>query len=367
MKQVAKLGLTLALICAVAALGLAAVYAKTKPIIDKRAEEDLLNAAREVIPGASAIEQQELDGTRYWIGKKGSELAGAAMQVEAQGYGSEPIQMMVGVDTDGTVTDVKIVAMSETPGIGTRVKDEAFLSRFRGNSDPAGVDGISGATVSSGAVKGGVSKALSFLSAIVAPGGELVIDLAAVPDGTYEGTGKGLFGPIKISVTVKDGKITEVKVLEHSETQGIADMAINGVPKSMIEKQTLDVDAVSGATFTSEGIINAVKDALMPLAVRKDEASGPVDITKLPDGTYEGSGKGLFGPIKVSVTMQGGKITDIKVLEHKETAGISDPAFTYVPKDIIEKQTLDVDTVSGATFTSEGVIEAVKNALQGSK
>jgi uncharacterized protein with FMN-binding domain len=144
-------------------------------------------------------------------------------------------------------------------------------------------------------------------------------------------------------------------------------MAINGVPKSMIEKQTLDVDAVSGATFTSEGIINAVKDALMPFAVRKDEASGPVDITKLPDGTYEGSGKGLFGPIKVSVTMQGGKITDIKVLEHKETAGISDPAFTYVPKDIIEKQTLDVDTVSGATFTSEGVIEAVKNALQGSK
>ena len=208
MKQVVKLGLTLALICAVAGMGLAAVYATTKPIIDKRAEEDLLNAAMEVIPGASAVEQQELDGARYWLGKKGSQVVGAAMQVEAQGYGSEPVEIMVGVDTDGTITEVKIVSMSETPGIGTRVKDEAFLSRFRGTANPAEVDGISGATVSSGAVKGGVSKAW-LLSSIVAPGepdGKVDRD-RAVPDGAYEGTGKGLFGPIKVSVTVKDGSL----------------------------------------------------------------------------------------------------------------------------------------------------------------
>ncbi|HPT35742.1 MAG TPA: FMN-binding protein, partial [Bacillota bacterium] len=86
------------------------------------------------------------------------------------------------------------------------------------------------------------------------------------------------------------------------------------------------------------------------------------------DGEYEGTGNGLFGPIKVSVTMEGGKIVDIKVLEHRETAGISDPAFKRVPQDIIEKQSLeDIDTIAGATFTSEGIIEAVKNALQGSK
>jgi RnfABCDGE-type electron transport complex G subunit len=371
MKQVVKLGLTLALICAVAGMGLAAVYATTKAIIDKRAEEDLLNAAMEVIPGASAVEQQELDGARYWLGKKGSQVVGAAMQVEAQGYGSEPVEIMVGVDTDGTITEVKIVSMSETPGIGTRVKDEAFLSRFRGTANPAEVDGISGATVSSGAVKGGVSKALSFLSSIVAPGepdGEVVIEIAAVPDGAYEGTGKGLFGPIKVSVTVKDGKLAEVKVLEHRETAGISDPAISGIPKAMVDKQTLDVDAIAGATFTSEGVIEAVKDALKAFGVRQGAGDRPKDITELPDGEYEGTGNGLFGPIKVSVTMEGGKITDIKILEHRETAGISDPAFRYVPEDIIEKQSLDeVDTVAGATFTSEGIIEAVKNALQGSE
>ncbi|HPT35743.1 MAG TPA: FMN-binding protein, partial [Bacillota bacterium] len=368
MKQVAKLGLTLALICAVAGLGLAAVYAKTKPIIDKRAEEDILNAAKEVIPGASAIEEHELDGARYWLGKKGSEIVGAAMQVEAQGYGSEPIQMMVGVDTDGKITDVKIVSMSETPGIGTRVKDEAFLSRFRGTDNPAGVDGISGATVSSGAVKAGVNKALTFLTAVVAPGdiedGELIIDFAQVPDGTYEGSGTGLFGPIKVAVIAKGGKVTEIQVLEHRETAGIADPALSRVPKAMVEQQTLEVDTVAGATFTSEGIIDAVRDALKAFGVRQGAADGPRDITELPDGEYEGTGNGLFGPIKVSVTMEGGKIVDIKVLEHRETAGISDPAFKYVPERIIEAQTLDVDTVAGASFTSEGIIQAVKDALK---
>ncbi|HHX10325.1 MAG TPA: FMN-binding protein [Firmicutes bacterium] len=370
MKQVAKLGLTLALICAVAGLGLAAVYAKTKPIIDKRAEEDLLNAAREVISGASAVEEQALDGTRYWIGKKGSQVVGAAVQVEAQGYGSESIQMMVGVGTDGKITDVQIVSMSETPGIGTRVKDEAFLARFRGIDNPAGVDGISGATVSSGAVKAGVSKALAFLSAAIAPSagdGELAIDFAQLPDGTYEGSGTGLFGPIKVAVTAKAGKVTEIKVLEHRETAGIADPAFSRVPESMIEKQTVDVDTITGATFTSEGIIDAVKDALKPFGVRQGAGDVPKDITEIADGEYGGTGNGLFGPIKVSVTMEGGKIVDIKVLEHRETAGISDPAFKYVPQDIIDKQSLDVDTVAGATFASEGVIEAVKNALQGSK
>lgn len=86
-------------------------------------------------------------------------------------------------------------------------------------------------------------------------------------------------------------------------------------------------------------------------------------IAETADGTYEGIGQGLFGPIKVSVTVSGGQVTDITVLEHSETAGISDPAFEAIPAAIIEKQTTEVDVVSGATFTSKGIIEAVNNAL----
>lgn len=79
---------------------------------------------------------------------------------------------------------------------------------------------------------------------------------------------------------------------------------------------------------------------------------------------YIGEGKGKGGtPIRVKVTMDGDKIANIEVLEQAETAGISDPAFEKVIADILAKQSTDVDVVSGVTLTSNGIIEAVNNAL----
>lgn len=83
------------------------------------------------------------------------------------------------------------------------------------------------------------------------------------------------------------------------------------------------------------------------------------------DGTFTGTGAGLMGSIAVSVTVEGGKIAQIDVLSHSETAGVSDPAFESVPAAIIEAQSLEVDVAAGATYTSNGIIEAVKNALAG--
>lgn len=83
------------------------------------------------------------------------------------------------------------------------------------------------------------------------------------------------------------------------------------------------------------------------------------------DGTFTGTGAGLMGDIAVSVTVEGGKIAQIDVLSHSETAGVSDPAFESVPAAIIEAQSLEVDVAAGATYTSNGIIEAVKNALAG--
>jgi len=263
MKEVVKLGLILMIISAVAGLGLAVVYAETKPVIDQRAQRDILDAAKACIPGASTIEQMEKDGKVYWIGKNGDELVGAAVRVLAQGFSTNaPIEMMVGVDSQGQVSSIKIISLAETPGIGSRVKSDDFLGRFIGKKDPSEVDGISGATISSSAVKGGAQNAVEFLSAFVAPEPEVVIDLAKIPDGTYEGTGKGLMGPIKVSVAVKDGKITKVTVLENEETPDVAGPALTGIPRAIVEQQKVDVDAVSGATFSSKGIVGAVKNAL---------------------------------------------------------------------------------------------------------
>lgn len=81
-------------------------------------------------------------------------------------------------------------------------------------------------------------------------------------DGTYPGTGKGNNGDIGVSVEVKDGKISSVDVLSHEETEAIADPAIKQITESIVEKNSTKVDIVSGATNTSNGIIEAVNKAL---------------------------------------------------------------------------------------------------------
>ncbi len=88
--------------------------------------------------------------------------------------------------------------------------------------------------------------------------------------GTYTAVGEGKNGEIKVEVTFSSDAITEVKVVDHAETPNIADGAIAQIPEKIVADQTLAVDAVAGATYTSNGILDAVKDAVQ-------QAGGNVD------------------------------------------------------------------------------------------
>lgn len=81
-------------------------------------------------------------------------------------------------------------------------------------------------------------------------------------------------------------------------------------------------------------------------------------------GKYEGEAAGYGGPIKVEVELDEEKIVEVKVLEHNETIRISNPALERIPKDIVEHQSIELDAVSGATFTSFGILSAVKDAVE---
>ncbi len=83
-----------------------------------------------------------------------------------------------------------------------------------------------------------------------------------VEDGTYNGFGDGYKGEIEVEVTVEDGDIVSVEILDHSETEGTSDDAIDGIPEQVVEAQNYDLDIVSGATGSSEGIMEAVENAL---------------------------------------------------------------------------------------------------------
>lgn len=94
---------------------------------------------------------------------------------------------------------------------------------------------------------------------------------------------------------------------------------------------------------------------------------GSIALRNLKDGTYQGEGRGFAGKIITEVKIAEGKIIEINVIEHNESKGWYDEVFMAIPKEIIKKQRLQVDAVSGATKTSEGLLKSVENALKKAK
>ena len=176
---------------------------------------------------------------------------------------------------------------------------------------------------------------------------------AGMEDGIYTGTAEGFGGDLVVDVTISGGEITDVTVRPHQETPFIADSAIEELTGKIVQTQSANVEAVSGATYTSKALIAAVEEAL-------NKASGVY-----ADGVYAGSAKGFGGDVIVDVTISGGEITDVTVRPHQETPFIADAAIEELTAKIVETKSTDVEIVSGATYTSKAVIEAVNVALNG--
>lgn len=175
-----RIGGTLLLICAIVALVLSFVNTVTQEKIAQNETEQKRTAMVELF-GSDKIEYTELDrlesdGERveavYRVAEDGSTV-GYSVLVLSPGFGGD-VQLMVAVTADKTVIGVKIVSMSETPGLGTRVDDADYLSQYAGVTaglSASEVDMISGATKSSKAVLNGVIDALAALDGHLGSGG----------------------------------------------------------------------------------------------------------------------------------------------------------------------------------------------------
>lgn len=197
-----------------------------------------------------------------------------------------------------------------------------------------------------------------------------------VKDGTYKGSANGYGGKVTVNVTVSKKTMTAIDIVSApGETDSFFQRA-KGVIDEMLTAQSTDVDVVSGATYSSNGIIGAVKNALFgtesnnATAANAGNAAGSApsvskvsESGKWKDGTYTGSGKGFGGTISVKVTVEDGKISAIDVTSASgETASYFSKAKGIIPK-MISGQTTNVDAASGATYSSNGIITAVRNAL----
>ena len=263
-------------------------------------------------------------------------------------------------------------------------------------------------------------------------------------DGTYTGSAYGYRGQTTVSVTVSGGMIININTESYEDDREFFERAENKVIPEIISAQDVQVDTVSGATFSSKGIINAVENALgdqllqgitesstsessestdqessetndervkrifsterhhkkheeetyyehedQNSAEESSEQEEEAEISQSPadeensdieeqekteqstassdaaleDGVYTGSGTGFRGTTTVEVTVDNGKISNITVTSYQDDKQFFSRAESGIISSIISSQSTDVDTVSGATFSSNGLIEAVSDAL----
>ena len=265
---------------------------------------------------------------------------------EGEGFAGA-IKVKVTVE-GGKIASIELLEHGETEGIGDKGAEAVIASIVA--EQKTDVDVSSGATFSSNGVMEAVKNALA------GAGGS-----QSFTDGEFEGEAEGFHGVLKLKVKVDGGKITSIELLEHGETEGIGDVGAQEVIDRIIAEQKIDVDVSTGATFSSNAVMEAVKNAL---AGGTGGAEETVEEIEFIDGVYEGAAEGFHGDIKVKVEVKDGKLATVEVLEQSETEGIGDVALEELANVMVEKQTVEVDDVSGATFSSTGIKEAVKSALK---
>ena len=172
---------------------------------------------------------------------------------------------------------------------------------------------------------------------------------------------------------MENGSITEIGILDAShETRQFLRRA-KRLLTTVVEAQSWEVDAVSEATYTSRGILGAVQNALTGEVVNnplppqpKPAATLVVEEFTAPsiylDGIYTAEAMGFEGQITVQVTVAEDKITNITILSAEDEEEYLSRAKQVIPA-ILEGQSPNVDTVSGATYSSTGILNAVKLAL----
>lgn len=201
-------------------------------------------------------------------------------------------------------------------------------------------------------------------------------------DGVYTGTGAGYGGTVKVQMTVAGGKITKVEILSHSDTGSYMNRA-KKLLDSVVKKQgTEGVDTVSGATLSSKGILTAISACISQAQGGKDtsktgatgsrgggggNADRPAgtEISRITAGTYMGSARGYSGTTTVQVAVnENGRISKVDVVSHGDTTSYFNQARKIIDS-VIAKQSTKVDAISGATYSSYGILSAIENALKG--
>lgn len=184
----------------------------------------------------------------------------------------------------------------------------------------------------------------------------------ALTAGEYVGEAQGFGGTVTVKITVDDAAVTAAEITAANETAAIGGAAAESLAAAMIGATSADdIEVVTGATITSTAVKEALGKALAAANGEETANDAPVAFTA---GTYTGTAKGYNGAVEVTVTFSDTAVTEVVVGANLETDHVGTVAFEPVIADILAANGTGVDVVSGATFSSNAVRNAVNDAAE---
>ena len=190
---------------------------------------------------------------------------------------------------------------------------------------------------------------------------------AALADGTYTATAPGFAGGITVTLEVSGGVVASVEADASSETPERGGKAAEELCPAIVEASgTQGVDAVTGATMTSNAVLSAAEDCFAQAA---GTAGGEVSPVVMKPGIYVGEGMGFnwFEPVRVKIEVDEVSLLSVEVIEkglnREEPLILKSVEDRMIPR-MIEAQSVSVDSITGATSSSAGVKAATEDALK---
>ena len=361
-----------------------------------KAKEDASFAAQ-FVGKSSAVAVGDFEGAVYEGVNADGEIIGYINTVTVTGFAG-PVEITVASDAEAKLFGINVggASFEETPGLGAKAKEPAFMDQFAGKQLPVDltknegeIDAITAATITSSAVVRGVNQAGSAIGALAGFSIEPAASVNEMGDNRYNTATKGFAGNVYVELQLDDnGVITEIIIGDDSfaETAGYGakakEEAFYGqfIGKSGTIAYGEGVDAIAGATITSNAVLTSVNNILLyhadPVAFaaaqaaeaeQTEEVSAPASSTAANE--YAVQGDGLTGKIDIVVTMNDdGTIAKVDVkgtdsdMDKSFLANCQTEAFLgqFVGKTIPVE---GIDTVAGATVSSNGIINAVNTVV----
>ncbi|WP_371581526.1 FMN-binding protein [Streptomyces sp. NBC_01314] len=301
-------------------------------------------------------------------------LTGTAVTTE---YG--PVQVRITVN-GGKITNAETV-QQPSGGRSTQISGDAIpkLNQAAVAAGSADIDAVSGATYTSAGYKESLQSALDQAGKAQDSGTQVLTGTAVTTD----------YGPVQVRITVSGGKITKAEAVQAPSGGRSTQITGDSVPKlnqAAVAAGSADIDAVSGATYTSAGYKESLQSALDQAGKAQDsgtevEAGGDAQDTGGDAEGAEKSGAGQstgtqvltgsaiktdYGPVQVRVTVIDGKITNAEALQQPTGGRSTQISGTAIPKlnqNAVSAGSADIDAVSGATYTSGGYKQSLQSAL----